>query len=224
MNLSSWQSYIRAVIPAATISSVPSAMITQILNSGALDITKKTLCLKKNQQFNVVSGQGQYDLNAILGDYLTPDKSGLYWNNGTEFTEVFPRTTKELDNEYPNWRSLSPGNPQFYAIEETILTVVLTPNTSLVNGFWFYYTPMSTDMVNSGDFPFVGSASEIRRLRIFDEALEAYCRWKISPILNKDQQDQTQIIYKATLDEASKLWDMRPDIFSEAKLRVPNVC
>ena len=224
MNLSAWQTYIRAVIPAATISSVPAAMITQILNSGALDITKKTLCLKKNQQFNVISGQGQYDLNAILGDYLTPDKSGLYWNNGTEFKEVFPRTTKELDNEYPNWRSLSPGNPQFYAIEETILTVVLTPNTSLVNGFWFYYTPMSTDMVNATDFPFVGSASEIRRLRIFDEALEAYARWKISPIIGKDGNDQTQIIYKATLDEATALWGKRPDIFSETKMRVPNVC
>ena len=224
MNLSSWKSYLRAVIPAATISSVPDAMLTQVLNSGALDIAKKTLCLKKNQQFNVVAGQGQYDLNAILGDYLTPDKSGLYWNNGTEFTEVFPKTTKQLDNEYPNWRILSPGNPQFYAIEETILTVVLTPNTSLVNGFWFYYTPMSTDMVNSGDFPFVGSANEIRRLRIFDESLEAYCRWKISPMLNKDGQDQTQVIYKATLDEATGLWDKRPDIFSEAKLRVPNVC
>ena len=129
-----------------------------------------------------------------------------------------------MDNEYPNWRSLSPGNPQLYASEETILTVVLTPNTSLVNGFWFYYTPMSTDMVNSGDYPFVGSSNEIRRLRIFDEALEAYARWKISPMLNKDGQDQTQIIYKATLDEAAKLWDMRPDIFSEAKMRVPNVC
>jgi len=224
MNFSSWQSYIRAVIPAATISSVPAAMITQILNSGALDITKKTLCLKKNQKFNVVSGQGQYDLNTILGDYLTPDKSGLYWNNGTEFTEVFPRTTKELDNEYPNWRSLSPGNPQFYSIDENILTVVLTPNTSLVNGFWFYYTPMSTDMVNTGDFPFVGSASEIRRLRIFDEALEAYCRWKISPMLNKDGNDLTMAVYNATLKQASDLWSTRPDIFSESKLRVPNVC
>jgi hypothetical protein len=88
---------------------------------------------------------------------------------------------------------LSHGNPQFYAIDETILTVVLTPNTSLVNGFWFYYTPMSTDMVNSGDFPFVGSASEIRRLRIFDEALEAYCRWKISPILNKDHKTKHKL-------------------------------
>ena len=58
MNLNAWQSYIRAVIPAATISSVPAAMITQILNSGALDITKKTLCLKKNQQFNVVTNVG----------------------------------------------------------------------------------------------------------------------------------------------------------------------
>jgi hypothetical protein len=83
---------------------------------------------------------------------------------------------------------------------------------------------MSTDMVNAGDFPFVGSANEIKRLRIFDESLEAYARWKISPILNKDGQDQTQIIYSATLKEASSLWEKRPDIFSEAKLRVPNVC
>jgi hypothetical protein len=224
MNLSSWQSYIRAVIPAATISSVPAAMITQILNSGALDITKKTLCLRTNQQFNVVAGQNEYDLNALLGNYLTPDKSGLFWNNGTQFTEIYPKTLKWLDNFYPNWRSLSQGNPQFYSIDENILTVVLTPNTSLVNGFWFYYTPMSTDMVNSGDFPFVGSASEIRRLRIFDEALEAYCRWKINPALNKDGQDQGQIIYKSTLDEAAMLWDKRPDVFSEARMRVPNVC
>ena len=213
-----------AVIPAATVSAVPAATITQILNSGALDITKKTLCLKKNQQFNVVSGQGQYDLNSILGDFLIPDKSGLWWNNGTEFTQVYSRTLKELDNEYPNWRSLSPGNPQFYSIDENILTTVFTPNTSLANGFWLYYTPMSTDMVNSGDFPFVGSANEIKRLRIFDESLEAYCRWKISPMLSKDGQDQTQIIYKATLDDAKALFEQRPDIFSEAKMRVSNVC
>ena len=192
--------------------------------SGALDITKKTLCLRANKQFNVVAGQGQYDLNSVLGNYLTPDKSGLFWNNGTQFTEIYPRTLKWLDNFYPNWRSLSQGNPQFYSIDENILTVVLTPNTSLTNGFWFYYTPMSTDMVNATDYPFVGSANEILRLRIFDESLEAYARWKISPILNKDQQDQTQIIYKSTLDEAAMLWDKRPDIFSEARLRAPNVC
>lgn len=224
MNLSSWQSYIRAVIPAATISSVPAAMITQILNSGVLDITKKSLCLKTNQQFNVVAGQGEYDLNAVLGNFLTPDKSGLWWNNGTEFAQVYEDTLKGLDNFYPNWRSLSPGNPQRYSIDEDILTVVLTPNTSLLNGFWLYYTPMSVDMINSSDFPFVGSANEIKRLRIFDESIEAYCRWKISPMLDKDGQDQTQIIYKSTLDEAKYLYDKRPDVFSEARMRVPNVC
>lgn len=224
MNLNSWKSYIRAVIPAATISSVPDTMITQILCSGVLDITKKSLCLRTNKQFDVVEGQEEYDLNAVLGDFLTPDKSGLWWNNGTEFTEVFPKTLKWLDNFYPNWRSLSAGNPQFYSIDEDILTSVLTPNVSLTNGFWFYYTPMPVDMVNSGDFPFVGPGNEIKRLRIFDESLEAYCRWKISPMLDKDNQDQTQIVYTSTLNEAKMLWDKRPDVFSESRLRAPNVC
>jgi len=224
MTLASWQAYIRSVIPQATVANVPTDMITRILNSGVLDITKKTLCLKTNKKFDVVSGQSTYDLNSVLGDFLTADKSGLLWNNGTEFTEVYPKTLKWLDNFYTNWRSLSQGNPKFYTIDETILTVVLTPNTSLTNGFWFYYTPMSVDMVNAGDFPFVGSGTEIKKLRIFNEALEAYCRWKISPMIDKDGVDQTQIIYKATLDEASKLWDMRPDVFSEAKLRVSNIC
>ena len=72
-------------------------MITQILNSGALDITKKTLCLKKNQQFNVVCWTERHMiLMLLLGDYLTPDKSGLYWNNGTEFTEVYPKNNKRI--------------------------------------------------------------------------------------------------------------------------------
>lgn len=199
-------------------------MILQILNSGVLDITKKSKCLKANKQFNVVAGQGQYSLTTVIGNFLIADDSGLFWNNGTEFTEVYPKTLKYFDNFYPNWRSLSPGNPQDYSIDGDIITVVLTPNTSLANGFWLYYVPMSVDMVNSNDFPFVGSGNEIPRLRIFDEALEAYCRWKISPILNKDGNDQTQIIYKSTLDEAVDLYNQRPDLVSEAKMRVPNVC
>lgn len=224
MNLGLWQAYIRAVIPAATVSSVPSSMILQILNSGIFDITKKSKCLKTNNQFDVVSGQGKYTLTTVLGNYLVADKSGLFWNNGTEFTEVYPKTLKWLDNFYPNWRSLSNGNPKFYTIDEDTLTVVLTPNVSLAKGFWFYYTPTPVDMVNAVDFPFVGSGNEILRLRIFDEALEAYCRWKISPILSKDQQDQTQIIYKSTLDEAIDLYNQRPDIVSEGKMRVPSIC
>lgn len=224
MNLSNWEAYIRAVIPAATPQSVSTVMLDQILNSGVRDIVKKSKCLKANKKFDVIAGQGAYSLLSVIPDYLISDKSGLFWNNGTEYTQVFAKTLEWLDNFYPNWRSLSNGNPQFYSIDGDILTVVLTPSVTLSNGFWMYYIPLPIDMASGNDFPFVGSSHERLRLRIFDEALEAFCRWKISPILSKDGEDKTQIIYKATLDESIDLFNEKPDLTSGSKMKVPNIC
>jgi hypothetical protein len=215
----------RATIPGAKPNVIDDTTLILLLNNATTDIVVNTKCLPTNKKFNVVASQQTYSLTSAIGNFLLPDKSGLWWNNGTQFTQLYAKTLKWLDRNYGNWRSLDVGNPIYYTIDGDLITVVQTPNTSLASGFWLYYIAAPTFMASPGDFPFVGNAVEQPRLRVFDEAIMKYAKWKISPMINQDtQQDMTKLDYDAELLSKKKIFHERPDVVSEAKMQGPNVC
>ena len=220
MTLENFIKRVRQSIPTATAQVADDVDIIAVLNQGVIDVTSQSGCLKSNKKFDVVSGQSEYVLSSVIGDYLNVDKSGLWWNNGTDFREVYPRTLEALDQQIPNWRTLTDGDPRWYSIDGDIITIVQTPSTSLTQGFWLYYIKSPVAMANPTDNSFVGSGIALPQLSIFDEAIIRYAVWKISPMLTKDTLlDITEQAYLKELARQINNYNNRRDLGSDAKFR-----
>jgi hypothetical protein len=185
MNLTNLLALARGMIPGAKPNVVDDLIIITVLNAGAVDIAAQSACLKANKKFNVVAGQSEYSIVGNISDYLCVDKPGLWWNNGTQWRPVYPKTLKWLDDNYPNWRDAGDGSPLNYSIDSDILTISPPPLTTLANGFWLYYGKKPEPMTQGDHFPFSGTTTEIAQLSIFDFALIYFAAWKLAPIINK---------------------------------------
>lgn len=186
MTLVNLRKLARALIPGAKVQVIDNTTLDLILNMGVDDIAAYTLCLKANKKFDVVASDGEYDLSVVIADYLGVDKSGLWWYNGTQWKQLYPRTLQYLDQFRPTWRNLSAGSPQDYTIDADILTVVPKPETAVTEGFWLYYGKVANPMSAEAHYPFSGSTTEFTHLRIFDMAIVLYAKKTIEPMLSKE--------------------------------------
>lgn len=226
MTLSQLRQLVRAMCPGAKVNVIDNTTVDLIINEGVKDIAAYTVCLKANKKFAVTADQSEYSLSTVIADYLAVDKSGLWWNNGTQYQPVYPRTLKWLDENKPTWRNLGAASPYDYTIDGDILTVVPKPQTTLTNGFWLYYGKKPTAMSADGHYPFSGSATEWTHLSIFDMAIIKYAKWVIEPILNKDQDANLSYQeYIREREEKKNLFYQRKDIAhsSDVGLRGPSV-
>lgn len=221
MTLANLRALTRAMTPGAKIRVIDNVVLDLVLNEGVKDIAAYTLCLKANKKFDVVADQEEYDLTAEVNNFLNVDKSGLWWYNGSIWRPVYPRTLKWLDENMPNWRSLSSNYPQYYAIEANILTVVNKPSSALSDGFWLYYGETPTRMTNSTHYPFSGTTTERSQLSIFDMSIVKYAKWQIEPMLNKDQDSNLSLgEYKREREEKMDLLYTRKDIAHSTDTRM----
>ncbi len=226
MNLSEFKAMLRIFLPGAKSNIITDPVSTIIINSAARDIAAYTCCLKTNKKFTITENQAEYNLSTVLDRYLTPDKPGLWWNNGTKWVKLNPRTLAWLDEFRPNWRDLAAGTPQDYSIDGDILTIVPKSNTTLADGLWFYYGQAPTNMSEETHYPFSGSDTEYTHLSVFDDAILAYCDWKINPILSKDGLFVLNMqAYEKIREEKTNLFKKRRDINADRNLRLqgPNV-
>jgi len=229
MILSQLRLLARAMIPGAKISVVKNSVLDLLLNEGVKDIAAFTLCLKANKKFNAKEDKFEYILSDEIGDFLGVDKSGLWWYNGTQWREVFPKTLKWLDENKPNWRSLpssAGGRILCYSIEADVLTVHPTPGEDGTDYFWLYYGAAPNPMTAEGHYPFTGSTTELTQLSIFDIAIIKYAKWLIQPMLSKDQQSSlSKQEYEQERAEKNAIFYRRKDIMASpgAKASGPRV-
>lgn len=221
MLLSNFRILAKGYIPGAKSQVITTDVLDLIINNGVLDVATYSCCLKANKKFTVTAEQQEYVLSTVLGDYLTPDKPGLWWSNGTDFKQLNPRTLHWLDKNRPNWRSLTSASPQDYTIDGDVLTIIPKPDTTLSQGFWFYYGKKPTPMTQGEHYPFTGSSVELTHLSIFDEAILQFVSWKVNPILSKDNLvDITEQAYKRELANKILLFKARPDIANSTDARM----
>ncbi len=226
MKLSDLKALARGYIPGAKTQVISDPLLTIILNRGVRDISAYTACLKANKKFDAVADQAEHNLSTTIGDYLTTDKPGLWWNNGTKWVKLNPRTLAHLDEHRPNWRDLDSGDPQDYSIDGDVLTLIPAPAVALADGLWLYYGKASINMSAEDHYPFSGSTVEYTHLSVFDDAILSYANWKINPILNKDQTlDVTEQQYKRAREEAFNTFKKRRDISADmnARLQGPKI-
>jgi hypothetical protein len=222
MTLAQLRVLARGMIPGAKIQFVANDVLDLILNEGVKDIAANTCCLKTNKKFNVVASKFEYNLSAVLGDYLAVDKSGLFWSNGTVYRPVYPKTLKWFDENRPTWRNAGNASPMEYSIDADTLTVTPPPAVSLTNGFWLYYGQKPLPMTEETHYPFSGSAVEYTHLSIFDFAIILFAKWKIEPMLNKDQDANLSMQeYLRERAEKENTFNKRRDIMAanDARMR-----
>jgi len=224
MTLSELKTITRAITPGAKPQVISDTVLTLMLNQGALDIASYTMCLKTNIKFDVVSDQQEYNLSTVVPKYLNIDKQGIWWNTGSKWKQLYPRTLKWLDENLNNWRDRSSGTPRYYAIEGDVVTIVDKPDTSLSNGFWIYYAKKPTDMTSDTHYPFSGSTTEYSYLSIFDMAICKYAKWQLAPMLSKEfNADVARKEYLSERLEKKTLLYRRKDIVASPDTKLQGV-
>ena len=225
MNLTNLRLLARAYVPGAKVAVVKNTTLDLILNQAVVDIASHTACLKTNKKFDVEADENEYSLSTELGDYLTMDKPGLWWNAGTgaapNWLQLDPRTLKYFNENTPTWRDDDADDPLAYSIDGDILTIRPEPDTDLTDGFHIYYGKMPSSMTSGSHFPFTGSSIEYDHMTIFDDAILAFWEWKAQKIVNKGQDPYkaTEKAYKEIREEKSLLFNRRLDIGADRQAR-----
>jgi hypothetical protein len=218
MNFGNLKSLFRAYVPAATINALKNENIEIILNEGALDVAVRTQCLKNFAYFNAEAGINKYSLSTKLSRYLGIEESGVWFLEDGQYTELYPKTLRELDNKRPNWRSETGDSIQEYAIFGDWFMPVPYPETALSNAFLIYYFERPMTMTDPSDFPFhiVGvKTTERSDLAILSDCILLYAEAKVLKLLSKRQDSAEKYNeYLATLEMVKPFIQARPDIVS----------
>lgn len=224
----------RMIIPGLKLDVVPNVTTTTqigldlILNSAVLDIAAFTGCLPTNKKFNAVASQGDvsnpYIISTVIGNYLTMAGGGLAWNAGTasvpQWKTLNPRTIEWMNDNRPNWREIADGTPEDYVISGDQIIITPAPVSSLSEGFWLFYGKAPVTMSVEGAFPFSGSTVELTHLSIFDMAIIAYARNKISPAFNLQTNENLSL--QEYVRERGEKWSLiksRPDLAQVARFQ-----
>src|SRR3990167_2601830 len=101
MNFGDLKTLARAYVPQATVRVITNDVLELILNEAALDVATRTHCLKAVGTFNVTASDGEYNLSDELTRYLMLLEPGIWWNNGTNWIELDPKTMDFMDERYP---------------------------------------------------------------------------------------------------------------------------
>jgi len=217
MNLGNLRTLARFYMSTLTTSKASNTVIDLILNEGTLDVAHRLGCLKAIQNFNATADTGEYRLSSVLTRYLDIGDEGIWWNDGTTWEEIEPKTIKALDNFFPRWRDDDSGDPQRYALHGDLFIPHPTPDTTLANGFKAYFIQRPPTMTADAHFPFpVGdtqAGTERSDLAILSDSIILYCQWKVLYALNKQvEAHEKHIAYFEDIEAKRRMIGLRRDI------------
>lgn len=195
----------RAILPEAKLQNVSDVMLNSVLQEGAYDVAGLCEALPKNQKFTATADVGEYSLSSSVTRFVKLHKSGLYWNNGSQYKQLDAVTTKWLDENVANWRDVASGSPIYFYQEGDTLGVHPKPSVTLSNGFWLYFFQKPVEMSTEDHYPF-GGATEDSRLYHLSHNILDYWKWKGSEIMGKTLQE-TAALKALYEDNATKSKD-----------------
>ncbi len=225
MNYGEHKTYSRARYVEANTTDITDSTHLRIYNEGTIEISRFARLFPTSVDFTQTVDQSEYLISTVASDYLLMHESGMWNNEGTQASPnwdwLWESTIKSLDVERPRWRDEGSGVPQYYIIEGDKITIFPKPSTTLTDGLRLYYYKTPTTIDSDDDYPF-GGGVEIPHMRIFDEVLYKYYRWRASEILRKDSQ-QVKNEENAYLEELSRkiaAYNERPDFNRRRRTRV----
>lgn len=229
MTLTDFRTVIRAIVPSAKVSVVDNTFMDLLINKGVDDVNIRAAALREDGKFDVNAEQQTYLFSTVLPNYEAMADGGLWWNEGTvaspNWKKLDPMTRRSLNDQHPLWMSLSSDNPLRYVTENNNLIIDPKPDASLTNGFWAFYIKKATYMTAGGHYPFSGSTIEIANLRILDDAIIDYVRWKLAgPLKSEDKGILLEQDYEKSIAQKIRLLERRLDIgANNARMRGPTI-
>lgn len=224
MNFGNLKTLSRKFTPSAKTTRITDDELELLINEAAIDVAFRLVALKKSKKINVSAEKGEYYISDTMTDYLTMDRSGVWWYNGTSWRQLTPFTLKQLDIEFRQWRDDSSSSPLRYYIDGDILGLHPKPDTTLTSGLWVYYGRKPLLMTDSGDYPFHKDGTktiEIPQLSILSDSIFAYLEWHFSKILSKPEQEIIALnqVYEKEIASKKRLIEMRADISAYKKTK-----
>ena len=212
MKYSELKSLARAYVPQATAEQIDDTSLTLLLRQGALDVAARLFCLKTDQKFSSTADGVKYVLSSVLTRYLAIEKSGIWFLNGSQYYQLYPKTIDWLDKNRVNWRNEASGSPLYYAFDADELIVSPPPSATTSLAFWAYFSQIPPTPDTDDWYPF-GGETEIPRLAPLSECILYYYKWKALGVLGKpNEMDAFKPIYLAELLEKRMFLDTRKDV------------
>jgi len=183
MKLSDLIQRIKLQVPNMNQTGVSDTYLTTLLNQACNSVNLITKIYSTYTDFNIVADQREYSLSTNVPLYLGTDKRGLFFKDSDgNWQDIIPRTKAWISERYPDFlNSTSTAIPQWYWIDGDTLSFEAPPSTAYTNGARLYHLRKCGEMSSGDDYPFTGDTTEITAFIPLDDALIAYCRWKISP-------------------------------------------
>lgn len=196
MNFGNLKTLARAYIPQARASAISDSVLKTIINEGALYIASITGCLKTDKKISLVAEQREYSISQLLDRYLNVDRPGVYWYDGSSWKQIHHKTMKWMDENKPNWRDGSSGDPIYSFIHGNNLNLEPKPDTGGSELLWVYHTQRPSTMTDDSHYPFHlenSQTTELDYLATLSECILLYVESRMLNVLGKKEEAMAKI-------------------------------
>jgi len=182
MKLSEFRTRIKLALPNIGQLGITASDLTNLINQAVNNVNLIVGVYVGSTDFDVVANQKEYDLSVVAPLFLGRDKRGVFFKSSGQWQKIEPRSAANIAEFNPNFlNSTSVPIPQNYYINGHIFGLEPAADTSQTKGIRLYHLMRATDMVNDDHYPFTGSTTQISALLPLDDAIIAWCKWRIAP-------------------------------------------
>ena len=213
----------RLYVPEAPTTVITDVNAYIILNAGAQEFVKHTLCLPTETDFTCTAETPNYALSSVVPTYLGIQREGLWWYDtvSSKWVRLNGTSPGYMWKNYSTWLNDTSGSPMRYWIDGDILWVHPTPDTTkLLTGFKLYHFAKATDVTADGQYFFSGSTTQIPWLAPYEETLLQYYKWKVNQIIGYGQKaEEARTMFYAVAEKAKSELLARPDLINQMKTK-----
>ena len=217
MKLSEFKTRIKIAVP--NLSAVDDNAVTALLNQGCDQANLYCKAYKGYTDFNITANTMLYTISSIAPTFLAMDNKPLYFKDSdSNWQRLWPKTKAWIQQKYSDFLNVaSVAVPTWYWQENNELGFYPPPSTTLANGGRIYHLKKRTDMSSDDHYPFTGTDTEIAAFLPMDDAIIAYCKWKLSPSVGAvTDQDLREREFLSECARASKQMRRRPDLYIDS--------
>lgn len=223
MNITSLKQIVRLSISSLKANTMDDIALSAIIRSAIVQVASDCEALPATLNFSAVADQAEYIISTVLPSYISMDGCGVWFNNGTLAAPNYVRlnaTTKEaLSNDKPNWVNLSSGDPEDYFIEANKIVFSPAPDAGMVNAFKVFCFRKPEAFTSDDQFSFEGVA-QIPNLEILDSCIIAWLKWKLTPVVGKDElENPYEAAYYREVAQKKEAISKRYDVSDSAQMR-----
>ena len=218
MKLSEFQTRIKMMVPNFNDSGLTDTQLTDLINDACNKVNLIAKVYKGYTDFNVVADQIVYTLSTSVPNFMGSEERGLYFlDTSSQWQKLYPKSISWIAQRFRDYLNASSiGLPQYYWLVDNELGFYPPASTSTTAGARLYHLQKATPMSNQDHYPFNGTTTELAYLIPLDDAIIAYCRWKLSPAFGKiTDLDLREREYLAEVRKGMRQIKRRPDAIKD---------